>query len=562
MVRTAVFATFGLLAVAGPLSAQAPPERPDDYVLTNARIVVAPGRVIERGTVVIRDGRITAVGERAQAPTGALSLDMSGLTVYPGLIDAASTIGMPAAAQGGGRFGGGGGGPNAGSDEPPTETAAWRQAIEVFAPGEEDVANARRAGFTTLGLTFQSGIFPGQTSVISTLDRAPGEIVLRSPVALQTFFGRKRGSYPGTLMGAIAYIKQSFYDARHQAAVEAAFARDPSAAPRPEYDAEHAALQPAAANRQPIWFQASTRREFQHVVDIAQEFELTNYAFLGGQEAYQIAAELKAAGRPVIVSLDYPRVDQVTGRSFEMHIAPVEGEDSAKIAADSAAARQLRGNAAALAAAGVPFALTSRGLSSPTVFHEQIRGAIAAGLSKDDALRALTVTPASLLGLDDVLGTVEAGKYANLVVVEGDLFDKDGKIRHVFVEGERFDPPPPESRPQRRAGEGDAEATATGTWTGSFEGPAGTMAYTMRLTGTPDALTGTLTTEMGDVALRGSLAGNGLTLSGTVEIPGMNPMEITITGTITGDDMRGTLTAQGMGDTAFTGRRTSPGSGF
>ncbi len=562
MVRTAVFATFGLLAVAGPLSAQAPPERPDDYVLTNARIVVAPGRVIERGTIVIRDGRITAVGERAQAPAGALSLDMSGLTVYPGLIDAASTIGMPAAAQGGGRFGGGGGGPNAGSDEPPTETAAWRHAAEVFAPGEEDVANARRAGFTTLGLTFQSGIFPGQTSVISTLDRAPSETVLRSPVALQTFFGRKRGAYPGTLMGAIAYIKQSFYDARHQAAVEAAFARDPSAAPRPEYDAEHAALQPAAANRQPIWFQASTRREFQRVADLAEELGLTNYAFLGGQEAYQIAADLKAAGKPVLVSLDYPRVDQVTGRSFEMHVAPPEGEDSAKIAADSAVARQLRGNAAALAAAGVPFALTGRGLSGPSQFHERIRGAIAAGLSADDALRALTVTPASLLGLDDVLGTVEAGKYANLVVVEGDLFAENAKIRHVFVEGERFDPPPPESRPQRRAGAGDAEATATGTWTGSFEGPAGTMAYTMRLTGTPDALTGTLTTEMGDVSLRGSLAGNGLTLSGTVEIPGMNPMEITITGTITGDDMRGTLTAQGMGDTAFTGRRTSPGSGF
>jgi imidazolonepropionase-like amidohydrolase len=560
MVRTAVFATFGLLAAAASLHAQAPPEPPDDYVLTNARIVVSPGRVIERGTIVIRDGRITAVGERAQAPADALTFDLDGLTVYPGLIDVASTTGMPQPAQGGGRFGGGGGGPNAAQETEQTETVPGRIAAEAFAPGETDLQTARRAGFTTLGLTFQGGIFPGQTSAVTTLDGAPGEQVLRSPVALQVQFGRNRGRYPGTLMGAIAYIKQSFYDARHQAAVAAAFERNPSGAPRPVYDPEHTALQTAAANQQPIWFDASARRDYPRVLDIVAELGLTNYAFLGGTEAYQVTDLLKSTGRPVIVSLDYPRVDQVSGRSFEMHVAPVTGEDSAKIQADSAAARQLRGNAAALAAAGIPFALTGRGLSNPTQFRDRIRGAIEAGLSEDDALRALTLTPAALLGLEAVIGTVEAGKFANLLVVEGELFDEDAKLRHVFVEGRRFDPPPPAPRGQRGAGGEAGEATAIGTWTGSFEGPAGTAAYSMVLSGTPAALTGELViTEMATVQLRGQLVSNALTLHGTVEIPGMSPIEIAITGTITGDELNGTITAQGMPDTAFTGRRTTPG---
>src|SRR5688500_9130535 len=104
------------------------------------------------------------------------------------------------------------------------------------------------------------------------------------------------------------------------------------------------------------------------------------------------------------------------------------GVDSAKIQADTAAAVALRGNAAALFKAGIPIALTSYGLDRPRDFRDRIIASITAGLPADEALRALTVTPARALGLDRVLGTIETGKLANLVVTNGDLFSRSTRI--------------------------------------------------------------------------------------------------------------------------------------
>src|SRR5688572_16869549 len=112
MVRSAFFATLvvGAMSVV-PASAQAPPTPPDHYALTNVRIVTAPGRVIPNGTVVVRDGRITAVGPQAAIPATAIRLDLAGMTVYPGLIDAATSLGLPTTQGGGGGGRGGPGGP-------------------------------------------------------------------------------------------------------------------------------------------------------------------------------------------------------------------------------------------------------------------------------------------------------------------------------------------------------------------------------------------------------------------------------------------------------------------
>lgn len=438
-------------------------ERParEAYALTNARIVVAPGRVIERGTVVLRDGRIAAVGAQVRVPADAYAMDLSGLTIYPGLIDAASSFALPRVGPPPGAGGPGGGGGAAGGDSESREREIQpaRLASDAFAARAADLEALRAVGITTVGLAFDGGVLPGQVAVLSVGSGPASSLVLRAPAAQQAAFGTVRGQYPTTLMGTLAYLRQRFLDAEHHRRVTAAFARDPASVRRPEHSPELQALAPAAARELPVWIAAGRENDLRRALALGRELNL-DYRLLGAQEGYRLAAELAREGRPVLVSLDFPRPDQVTGRAFELHVAPLSGAEAAAAAADSAALREVRANAAALVRAGVPIALVSHGLARPADFRERIREAIAAGLSADEALRALTLTPARVLGLERALGSIEPGKLANLVVVEGDLFAADAPVRHVFVEGTHFEIRTPPAR--GRSGGGEATRTSGG----------------------------------------------------------------------------------------------------
>jgi imidazolonepropionase-like amidohydrolase len=547
---------------AGPAAAQTDIERPRDYALTNARIVTAPGRVIERGTIVVRNGRIVAAAANAQIPAGVITIDLTGRTVYPGLIDAASSVGVPRVVPEGG-FGRGGGGGRGGAQPeesgPPPELNPGRAAADVWSPTDQNRSALRAAGLTTLGIAFEGGLFPGRVSVVTTRDADPRTVVLKSPVAQQVEFGRRRSGYPGTYIGALAYVEQSFLDAQHDRLVEQAASRNPATAPRPVYDPEHRALQDAVAGTLPAWVHASSRREIQRHIEVARSSGLTNYLVIGAQEGYQNPAALKAIGKPAIVSLDFPQPGSITGRAYELHVAPASGEDEVGAENDSTAARAARANAAALVAAGIPVALVSRGVNSPGEFRSRVLAVVEAGLAPDEALRALTVTPAQVLGIEGLVGTIEPGKLANLVVVEGDLFSKDGHIRQVFVEGERYDIPAQPAGGRGGPGGAAGAATAVGEWTGEFEGPNGMMQFSLVLEAQGTSLSGTLTTEIGPVTLTGEQNGADVTLRGTATPPGMNAIQITITGRVQGDELRATLDAQGMAVVPFNGRRRNPG---
>jgi imidazolonepropionase-like amidohydrolase len=571
MRRSSIAWTLAATAVLGsPAAAQTNVSPPRNYALTNVRVVTGPGQVIEKGTVIVREGRIAAAGPAVTVPAGVITMDMTGLTVYPGLIDAASALGLPSPPQGFGRGGGGGRGGPAETPEagPAYEVDSQRAAADVFQPAANQSANLRAAGVTTVGLAFTGGIFPGRVSVIDARDAEPAALVIRTPVAQQIALGRKRNAYPSTLMGALAYIRQAFADARYDARVAAAFQKSPGTTPLPTYDAEHAGLQPAAAGAMPVWIAASRAWDIERVIDLAAGIGVANYAILGGQEAYQVLDKVKASGKPVIVSLDYPAAEQVTGRIWEEHVAPASGPDREKEQLDTAAAKRVRGNAAALSAAGIPFAFASFGLEGPAQFRDRLIGLVEEGLSADEALRAATETPAKLLGLEGAVGSVATGKWANLVVTEGDLFSKDAKIRYVFVEGEKYDIPVAAPRPQggrggrggRGAGPGEAvAAVAAGTWTGSLDAQGTPFGFTLTITGSGNSLTGSMATEMGTTSLTGSQDGPEIVLSGIADVNGQS-MTITISGHIEADRMTGYVDASGMGSFPLTARRGPSGA--
>ncbi len=430
-----------------------------DYALTNVRIVTAPGRVIERGTVVTRDGRIAAVGANIAIPAGVVQIDLAGHSVYPGLIDAATSIGLPsparalpgAEAAGAGGAGGGGGGRGAavpqagrgvalgrGSAPPPPvvlpELDADAEAADMFAPTDDQLKAFRSAGVTTVGLVFDGGLFPGRVGAALTGTRDGSRLSLRSAVGQQVSFGTKRGGYPGTGIGAVAFIRQSFLDAQYEARVEKAFKVGTPGA-RPSNDPFRRSLMAAATNATPSWFVASTERQIIRVAEIATELELKNPVVVGSQEGWRVIPQLRKTGATALVSLRFPSPDSVTGRDY---LAVGSGKSGVAPPSTSADTAQVRGNAAALVKAGIPVAFGSFGGESGT-FRDRIRMTITAGLSADDALRASTVTPAALLGITAAVGTIEIGKLANLVVVSGnDLFAANTPIKHVFVEGRLY----------------------------------------------------------------------------------------------------------------------------
>lgn len=427
LAMTALAATL-----APPLSLGAQGDRPvpATYAITNARLVTVSGAAIDRGTIVVRDGLIVAIGANVSVPADARVIDGTGHTVYPGLIDAYSTLGLRTAApaQGGG-FGGGGfgqaapqrpaGAPN--STMPiglQPEIRAVDQLVDDF-----DFAAAHAAGITA-ALTAPAGrTYEGQSVVINLGGRDFSTMAVKTPVALHVGFqGIGGGRYPGSLLGVFAALRQSLLDAQRYRAQQQAYARNPRGMQRPAFDPSLDALQPVIAGTLPVVFRASTQREIERALDMAKEFSL-KAVIAGGSEAYKVADRLKAENVPVLLSLNFPRRTAAPA-------ADAEPEPLSLLRARVQAPK----TPSELQRAGVRFAFQAGG-AAYTEFLPNLRRAVAGGLAADAALRAVTLGSAELLGVNDRLGSLEVGKIANLTVANGDLMANETRVTHVFVDG-------------------------------------------------------------------------------------------------------------------------------
>lgn len=419
------------LAAAVTLAGSA--EAPRVYAIAGARIVTAAGTAIDSGTVVLRDGGIEAVGPSVIAPADAVTIDGKGLTVYPGLIDMGTSAGLasPAAEQ-----------ERDARTRMEVERArrhallrAQLDAASLLKPDAAPLARFAAAGITSVLATPPGDGIRGRSALVNVAaaedadqigqiaNERAGMFVVKAPVALHvSFFGREGfDAYPASLMGAIAFVRQAFLDAgAHQQ--EMARQARPSAGTPPAHDPALEALQPALAGSMPVAIDAGSAVEIRRALALAREFNLTPIV-VGALGAGDVAADLKAAAARVIFSLDYP----VRPRS----LAP-GADEPVRVLRERANAPKVP---AALHQAGVPFAFASRGLREPADFVRNAARAVRAGLPADAAVRALTIEAARIAGVASSLGSIEKGKRANLIVVEGDLFDEKAKVRHVFVDG-------------------------------------------------------------------------------------------------------------------------------
>jgi imidazolonepropionase-like amidohydrolase len=417
--RRAIFLLASLLLVSSiSIAAHAQgndPGAPEVWAITGAKLVPVGSPVIEKGTLVLRDGRIEALGADVKPPADAKVIDGTGLTLYPALIDAATKLGLPAELP-------------APSYVVPT-VRAENQASALFKPDAATAKTWRAAGFGVALTVPQTGLFAGTGALVSLADGDAPSLLLRQSVGmrLNLFAFDGAGDYPGSLMGRIAVARQALTDARYAATQIAAYEENPVGKNRPQVHRALQALQPVVERRLPLITRASSSNEISRALRFSKEFGLTP-VIEGGGEAWAQAGVLKRAGASVLLSAALPEPPKRE-----------PGEPSRESLSSLRKRALAPTSAAALVKAGVPFALTTSGLSGPGDLSKNVRKMLAAGLTEDQAIEALTRTPAQLLGVERQLGTLAPGKLGYVLAVEGaSLFAPKAKLRFLFLDGKRF----------------------------------------------------------------------------------------------------------------------------
>jgi Amidohydrolase family len=441
------------------LTAQGEGGEPRYFAVKNARIVPVSEPVIENGTVVISKGLITAVGKDVTIPPEAWVIDGKGLTVYPGLIDAGTSLGLsvggdeggePSAASHRGRAASSG--PVALSPEDRPGTTPWRVAADELNTADKRIESWRNAGFTTALVMPEGEILPGQATVIDLAGTRAGDFVVRPEAALPVSLKPIGGlfGFPDSLMGTIAYVRQVFDDADWYSRAEPIYDANPTKTERPAYDRAERVLSQAMQSKEIVLLPANNAVQILRALRLADEWKIRAVLY-GGQAGYQLVDPLAAKKIPVLVNLKWPERPKDADPEGEQTLRELRFRDRAP------------GTPAALAKAGVKFAFYSGGLSETKDIFKNLKKATDAGLSADAALRAFTIDSAEILGLGDRMGSITPGKIANLIVTDGDIFGEKTKVKHAFVDGRWFEiheeiPVKPDDKKSS-----DAGSTATST---------------------------------------------------------------------------------------------------
>lgn len=501
-------------------------DAPGVYAITNATVHPVNGPDLPKGTVVIRDGLIEAVGASVTIPADATVIDAAGQHVYPGLFDAQTALGLVAPERTG---------PERSASErerrPPEPDAAY-VAGEHLNLTDTDLDARRYTGVTTVVAAPRAGIFNGQSVVLNLGEGNVSSRIVRSPAAFQISYNtRPSGTYPNSLMGVVAFIRQTFLDAQQFAAARQLYTKNPAGQRRPDAAPALEALIPAVRREVPVVFVADTDSAIRRSRSLAAEANVRP-VISGARQGYRLGAELKDV--PVLVSVDWPK-------------PPTRREDRAEQPLRVIRDRQLAPTTpAVLAKNGVQFALVSGGAKASD-FLPGIRKAITNGLSTEDALRAVTLTPARIFGVDRQLGSLERGKIANVTVTDRPIFDTGARVKRLFIDGRDI-------RPQEAAERG-AESPVNGTWNLSVQTPQGNVAIAVTLKAESGHVSGTFYGDRGSGDVSGGFFDRP-TLQFTISVQNeADTSDWVFRGTISDDSIEGTV-ATNLGTFPFTGSRS------
>jgi len=530
---------LALFCAVPPLQAQG--GEPQYFAIRGAKVVPVSGPPLESATIVISRGLITAIGKDVAIPAEAWVIEGKGLMVYPGLVDAFTDVGIPAAAppaggEGGPRRGAGAQEGARGPEDRPASTP-WRSGADEVSLSDKRIETWRNGGFTTVVTAPKGGIFPGQAAVLDLAGEHAGDLVVKSPVAIPVSFqtsGGFGGGFPSSIMGVLAYVHQVWLDTEWSINAQTVYEKNPRSMARPRYDRTEAALADALEDHALVLIPANNAIQLRRGLELVERWKV-NGVLYGGQMAYEVAPEIAAKKLSVLVNLKWPEPEKDADPEDKPSLRTLRFRDRAP------------SSPAALAKAGVKFAFYSGGITAPKDILKAAKKSIDAGLPTDAALRALTLSAAEIFGVADRLGSLENGKIANLVVTDGDLFEDKTKIKMVFVDGRKFEVHEPEKPKDPPKGD------ISGKWKLSFTTPDGPEESTADLAMEKDGtITGTVTSKRGTTSvITGYLSADKFSFTINILLEG-SPADVTFSGTFDGTSLKGNISVQGF-SMDFTG---------
>ncbi len=396
-------------------------ERSGYYVFTNATIVKDAATTLSQASMVIRDGKIIAIGKDIKIPQDAVAIDCKGRYIYPSFIDIYSDYGMPAPQENNRGFNFFG----------PTQfnsatkgAYGWNQAIKsevdayrVFAADEKKANGLREAGFGTVLTHVKDGIARGTGTVVMLADEKENFSIIKEKASAHYSFnkGTSTQSYPGSMMGMIALLRQTYLDAQWYKQ-------------KPVGEGLNLSLQAWLDNQSlPQIFEAGDKWNDLRADRIGDEFGV-QYVIKGGGNEYQRIKEVKSTNATYIISLNFPQAMDVEDPN-DARFVSVSDMKHWELAPT---------NPAALEKAGIPFCLTTADVRDAKQFSANLKTAFQYGLSETAALNALTKTPATVLGIYNEVGSLEAGKLANFIITSGPVFNDKTQIIQNWVRGKKY----------------------------------------------------------------------------------------------------------------------------
>jgi imidazolonepropionase-like amidohydrolase len=368
--------------------------------ITGGTVYTVSGAKLEHATVLIRDGRIAAVGMDVAIPADAGRVDAAGKWVTPGFIDGAGQMGLVEISA------------VPGSREAVYQgdsIAAAFNVAEGINPASQLIPVTRIEGVTTTLAAPDGHLVSGQAVLIDLHGATIEQMLVKSPVGIVADLSeRAKGEGGGSRAGVAQRLRTVFRDALEYERRRVDFSRG-QIMPLAASEANLEALLPVLHGQLPLIVIANRRSDIETAMRLAREYKL-RLVLAGAQEAWQLAPQIATAGIPVLVQpLDNIPSYDALGVRYE--------------------------NAALLARAGVKVVLLETDTHNSRNLRQQAGNAVAYGLTWDQALRAVTLTPAEVFGVADRYGSLEAGKVANVVVWSGDPFESATAVEHVFIRG-------------------------------------------------------------------------------------------------------------------------------
>ncbi len=530
------------------------------YAITNATIVQGPGRKIEKGIVVMKDGLITAVGAGVSIPPEAIIIKADSMFVYAGFIDGLSHTGVTKPKEEKERE------KVKDPGNPPAERAGITPQNDVrdfLNPADKSVEELRNLGFTVSQVVPYGNFLPGSAAIVLLGGKSADDMVLVNNAALYSELTGTQGVYPNTVMAVMAKWRELYKNAALTKSYQLMYATNRSAISRPGSDRILEAFYPVIDQKIPVLFKSEKVMETQRVFILKNDLSF-RLIIADVKEGWPIINKIKSSGANVFLSLDLPdeikkkddkkgtkkdstKVDQPKKevKKDSVRTEPKKEKPKTQFDLEKDALEKRKKEAIALytsqpsefSKAGVVFGFSAMSAKTKDV-QPNLRRMIKAGLSEEAALAALTINSAKLLGLDDRMGTIDNGKMANLVVSYKPYFDEKSKVRYVFVDGNLY-------KMETKEAKKDDKVSANGSWSYTTDTSDGTYTGKVVIKDEKGKLSGSITNNVSgkETPLNNvSLDGNYLTFTFPYDTGG-ETLNIEVAVTIDESTFEGTLTA-------------------